>query len=430
MKKNHLNAVLGTLFLLLFISSCTDLDDNEPADLTKNTIKKGSELFNLLASVAEKGDNPVENSICVDFVYPFKLFLYNENLVPQGEIILTSDQQFSDVLEQLPANVSISISYPLQTQLPDGSFFSVNNNEQLKTALESCSNEDIINYCSGLFSSADTPFAWKVGYVEGQNNDFGGAVFTTFAGGTVELFHLGITYQGAWSFVYLNNELHLNIFLAGNSEVAQGWNYNFKVTHFFDDTIQLQTSLTGNRTLIKYQSSSLQYNIGDIGPSGGIIAYDKGTFSNGWQYIEVAPNDSIIEEWGCMNSAITNAQYTSIGSGYQNSVAIANFHVDLGNYFSNPSICSGQNNGSVAAKTALTQVINDKKDWCIPSVEELHLLYQNVHLMNNGNFDSTNYWSSSEHSSSRAKCVNFGNGQLITLYKNTALVKTRLIRYF
>ena len=429
--KNYFFKIVSSYALVFFaLIGCSDLDDNEPVDLAKNTIVKGSELFNLLESVANKGDDPVENTICVDFVYPFKLFIYDENLLPQGEIILGSDQQFSDFLNQLPNTISISISYPLQTQLPDGSIFSVNNNQQLKTALESCSNEDIINYCSGLFCSTTAPFVWKVSYLEGQNNDYGGAVITPFGNGTIELFHLNTTYQGTWTFVYINDELYLNINLAGNSTAAQGWNYNFKVVNVVENSFQLQSIATGNRTLIKHTSSTLQYSIGDSGPSGGTIAYDKGFFSNGWRYIEVAPNDIISEEWGCINSVITNAQYTTIGSGYQNSVAIANFHFDLTNYFLNPSICSVLNDGSVTATTALTQTINNQNDWFVPSIEELQLLYQNLHQINSGNFVSANYWSSTEHSDAKAKCINFGNGQLITLDKNQALVKTRLIRYF
>lgn len=51
MKKNHLNIVLGVLFLLFSFSSYTDLDDNEVIDLTRETITKDSELFGLLAFI-------------------------------------------------------------------------------------------------------------------------------------------------------------------------------------------------------------------------------------------------------------------------------------------------------------------------------------------------------------------------------------------
>ena len=36
---------------------------------------------------------------------------------------------------------------------------------------------------------------------------------------------------------------------------------------------------------------SRQYKLGETGPAGGMIFYDKGQFSNGWRYLEVAPAD-------------------------------------------------------------------------------------------------------------------------------------------
>ena len=33
------------------------------------------------------------------------------------------------------------------------------------------------------------------------------------------------------------------------------------------------------------------YSIGDIGPAGGYIFYDKGYYSDGWRYLEAAPAD-------------------------------------------------------------------------------------------------------------------------------------------
>ncbi|GHU33390.1 hypothetical protein FACS1894172_11810 [Spirochaetia bacterium] len=35
--------------------------------------------------------------------------------------------------------------------------------------------------------------------------------------------------------------------------------------------------------------SSKVYVIGDTGPAGGLIFYDKGDYSDGWRYLEVAP---------------------------------------------------------------------------------------------------------------------------------------------
>ena len=41
----------------------------------------------------------------------------------------------------------------------------------------------------------------------------------------------------------------------------------------------------------KYDHYRISHKIGDKGPAGGIIFFDKGSRSSGWQYLEAAPND-------------------------------------------------------------------------------------------------------------------------------------------
>jgi hypothetical protein len=68
--------------------------------------------------------------------------------------------------------------------------------------------------------------------------------------------------------------------------------------------------------------------------------------------------------------------------------------------------------------------------WSIPSIDELMLLYTNLHSENIGNFNDSFYWSSSETTISSVKCINFINGEITMLEKNLAGVRTRPIHYF
>lgn len=425
--KHLRNAIL--ILFVLSINSCSDFDDNEPVGAPA-VITKDSELFDLLEKVTTDGDNPLEEIVCIDFIYPLAVNIYDANLNVIGTQILIGDDQFSAFLGNFPADHSLSISYPISTTLADGTVFTVNNNTELKLVIDSCSREDIISYCNGLFCSATGACVWKVQYTENEDNQYVGGTFLVNPDNTLIFNYNEVDYIGNWIFLYVNDELHININLEGSSAVAQYWNIDRPMQLGYN-SITIQNPLK-KIMLHKSCETSTDYAVGDVGPSNGTVFYDKGSYSSGWRYMEVAPTDLGPFEWGCSNSSIMDAQNSQIGRGLFNTAAIVNFHDNLLNYYTNPSVCNSLNDGTVAAKKAIMYSLAGNNDWFLPSEAELNLIYTNLHLAGLGNFANTTYWSSTETDATTANAIDFSTGIVIAVPKipsgNT--VKVRAIRYF
>jgi hypothetical protein len=64
------------------------------------------------------------------------------------------------------------------------------------------------------------------------------------------------------------------------------------------------------------------FNIGAVGPGGGIIFYDKGSSSDGWQYLEAAPvGHEFNAKWASKSKNVGNTR-SGIGSGRHNTELI------------------------------------------------------------------------------------------------------------
>lgn len=433
MKNLNLSIVLGLFIILLGITSCGDLDDTETVGLSKDVITKDSELFQLINKVTLEGNNPTEHIVCLDFIYPFKILIYDSNLNKIGSQVLGGDSQFSAFLGSLPANQSISISYPISTTLSDGSVFSVNNNSELKIAIESCSREDIVIYYNSLFGGCNCPEAicvWKIPFTSDGDNKYASGIFESNGDGTLHFHYNGTDYTGTWVFLFVDNKLHMNINLEGTSQVAQDWNMDREIEMINDD-IKIKNTPT-NIILRKSCQQSVEYEIGATGPAGGIVFYDKGSYNLGWRYMEAAPSDLSFFEWGCLGSLISNSNSSQIGNGLLNSVSIANYHDNLLNYYTNPGVCNPLNNGSVVAKKALVFELNYYKDWFLASESELLFMYQNLQTQSLGSFTNSNYWSSTQIDGNNAITIDFSNGNSVVKSKipSPNNIKARAIRYF
>jgi hypothetical protein len=130
------------------------------------------------------------------------------------------------------------------------------------------------------------------------------------------------------------------------------------------------------------------YKIGDIGPAGGYVFYDKGDDSDGWQYLEAAPPDFEFE----------------------------------GNWNSANDMCKLLN-------------INGITGWRLPNRDELSFMYLNLKRKGLGGFGNDSYWSSTEELKVITFTMyhNFGTGLVLgadRFGRGLVSLKVRAVREF
>ncbi len=179
--------------------------------------------------------------------------------------------------------------------------------------------------------------------------------------------------------------------------------------------------------------------VGERGPGGGIVFFDKGSYSDGWRYLEAAPAgwSGSIEDPNYIFGYYRQSSYggnrevgtsTVLGSGRANTVALVS---SMGNLAY--SVLNGSNRITYAAKVASDYSVKigdvTYNDWFLPSKEELNEIYKALKQKNLGNFSDVVYWSSSETSGSVVWGQFFDYGGQGAYYRYSEF-KVRPIRAF
>jgi hypothetical protein len=129
---------------------------------------------------------------------------------------------------------------------------------------------------------------------------------------------------------------------------------------------------------------TITYKIGDRGPAGGIIFFDKWSNEGGWRYLEAAPAETEqILPWG--DGFRVNGTRTTIGAGRQNTEIISTYLNNQGAF-------------GYAAQYCMLLEYGGYDDWFLPSKDELNLMFMNMKQKGLGNFHGDWYWSSSQDS--------------------------------
>ena len=159
-----------------------------------------------------------------------------------------------------------------------------------------------------------------------------------------------------------------------------------------------------------------EFSIGDIGPAGGFIFYDKKDFSNGWRYLEAAPVEYELQaKWGTYGDDVSGTS-TEVGRGKSNTELIVT-RLKL----------RGELDKAAEHCTALE--IKGYKGWFLPSRDELDLMYKNLKQKGLGGFGNGWYWSSSHDNNDDSWVQRFSDGVQGAIYKYNS-VSVRAVRAF
>jgi hypothetical protein len=166
------------------------------------------------------------------------------------------------------------------------------------------------------------------------------------------------------------------------------------------------------------------YNLRDRGPAGGWVFYDKGSYSDGWQYMEAwnADESGGAYDWKDSDTS-TPGTSTAIGTGYNNTY----------------NCMTGAEHP--AAEDVSIAEHGGKTDWFLPSKDELNKMWVNLwsdgpddngvsNYTKVGSFGDYYYWSSSEFDDAKAYAQSFSNGLDVNYDKQAPGIRVRAVRRF
>jgi hypothetical protein len=131
-------------------------------------------------------------------------------------------------------------------------------------------------------------------------------------------------------------------------------------------------------------TESTVYKVGDKGPSGGYVFYDKGNSKDGWQYLETAPDEY---------------EQKAIQSKTQIVMSEREFSNDLGGGLNNTKVIVDElskhpDETIRAAQICAGHTIGGHNDWYLPTLKELQLMFNSLKKNGIDRFRDDAYWSS------------------------------------
>jgi hypothetical protein len=184
-------------------------------DYTTTEVNSYPELLALIAQCPDENsdDDDIE---CIDFQYPITASIFNQNNELINTIVINSDYDMHEFIEDLDNYAAVTISFPITVILSDGTTMTINSISELQTVIadadDSCDEDDDNDYndddCDNCTTNdLEALFAdcaeWTVDDFELNDNDiedqYNGYVFNFESDGTITVTENSNTITGTWS---------------------------------------------------------------------------------------------------------------------------------------------------------------------------------------------------------------------------------------
>ena len=112
------------------------------SDYSELTLTNRGDLQKILKEYDKKKEGRIK---CIDFIYPFDVYLYNTEFQKPEYASIRNDKKLHGLLKH-KNGILIEIDYPISVELFDGTALTIGNNQELKTkitdAIETCDDPD------------------------------------------------------------------------------------------------------------------------------------------------------------------------------------------------------------------------------------------------------------------------------------------------
>ncbi len=171
-------------------------------DYTEVVVNSQEELNQIIANCISNGQGDDEIS-CIGFQYPITIYTYNSAQEQTGTVVINSDFELFQFIQNLDENDVYSLDFPVTVILYDGSTQTVNNTQELQYLIESCENSTNTNPDPTQFEADLTTGVWYVTYYfddYDQTDNYQGYQFSFNTDGSSTASNGTNTVNGSWEY--------------------------------------------------------------------------------------------------------------------------------------------------------------------------------------------------------------------------------------